>query len=84
MNVTRFRRPRSPFKPHLEGGDHYVMYVMPLLLDVERAAGRKIDSMRLVGGRWQALLASTQSWVFTDELLSGKHNHEALLALPVS
>ena len=75
MRVFRFRRPpraRPPFKPGLDTGDHYVMYVLPLLNDVEKVAGRgRIDALRLKGGRWQALLAVNRTWVYVDDMLRG-------------
>lgn len=48
------------------------MYVLPLLNDVEKVAGRgRIDALRLKGGRWQALLAVNRTWVYVDDMLRG-------------
>lgn len=73
MNIFPFRRPpRPPFKPGISHGDYHIIYVLPLLDDIERRVGVRLDSLRLRGGRWQALLASSRTWVFTDELIRGE------------
>lgn len=72
MTVVRFWRRKAPFKYGLGPGDHFCLYVIPLMLDIERACGVRIDSMRLRGGRWQCLLVRDGTWVFTDDLIAGK------------